>query len=306
MSDRMVATAILNPNTGRRGADEIEALMREVLAPHMDLTIVRTRRAGDAVSLGRAAARESDHVIAVGGDGTVNEVANGMLTGRAQLAIIPTGSTNVVARSFGIPNEPRFAARALLGNVQPKSIDVIRMDNNRIALHMIGSGFDAQMMGDAVPMLKRAAAWMAYVPAALKHVTGSNWSFNITVDDQTVSTIAKMVLVANGGFVLDPRFEVGTNIRSDDGLLDVIVFNPPNLAATTEIASRIAIGQVDRSQYVQQYTGKHVRIESDPSAPVECDGDVIGSTPVEMRIVPAALTVLVPVSERGDIHSSAG
>ena len=77
--------------------------------------------------------------------------------------------------------------------------------------------------------------------------------------------------------------------RSADGLLDVIVFNPPNLAATTEIASRIAIGQVDRSHYVRQYTGKHVRIESDPSAPVECDGDVIGSTPVAMRIVPVVL-----------------
>lgn len=295
MSEHMVATAILNPITGRRGADEIEALLREVLAPHMRLTVVRTRRAGDAVSLGRAAARESDLVIAVGGDGTVNEVANGMLAGgHAPLAIIPTGSTNVVARSFGIPTEPRYAARALLGQLRPKSIDVIRMDNDRIALHMIGSGFDALMMGDTEPMLKRAAAWMAYVPAALKHVTSSAWSFNITVDNQTVSTIAKMVLVANGGFVIDPRFEVGRNIRNDDGLLDVIVFNPPNLAATTEIASRIAIGQVDRSQYVRQYTGKHVRIESDPSAPVECDGDVIGTTPVEMRIVPAALTLLVP------------
>jgi YegS/Rv2252/BmrU family lipid kinase len=294
----MVATAILNPNTGRRSADEVEALLREVLAPHMRLTIVRTRRAGDAIALGRAAARESDLVIAVGGDGTVNEVANGVISGQAPLAIIPTGSTNVVARSLNIPMEPRRAARALLGELQPKSIDVIRMDNHRIALHMIGSGFDALIMEDAVPVLKRAAAWMAYVPAALKHVGGSAWSFNITVDDQTVSTIAKMVLVANGGFVLDPRFEVGRNIRSDDGLLDVIVFNPPNLAATTEIASRIAIGQIDRSQYVQQYTGTRVRIESDPAAPVECDGDVIGTTPVAMEIVPAALTVLAPVSER--------
>jgi YegS/Rv2252/BmrU family lipid kinase len=296
MTHLIVATAILNPMTGRRSADEIESLLREVLSPHMRLTIVRTRRSGDAISLGRAAARQSDLVIAVGGDGTVSEVAYGMLGGQAHLAIIPTGSTNVIARSFNIPNEPRRAARALLGAVEPKTIDVIEMDG-RIAIHMVGCGFDAQMMGDAVPLLKRAAAWVAYVPAAIKHVTGSPWTFKITIDDQTISTVAKMVLVANGAFVLDPRFEVGRGIRSDDGMLDVVVFTPPNLAATTEIASRLAIGQIDRSQYVQQYKGKYVRIESDPIAPVECDGDVMGVTPVEMKILQAAMTLMVPVTE---------
>jgi YegS/Rv2252/BmrU family lipid kinase len=291
----MVATAIINPTTGRRSADEVEALLREVLSRHMRLTIVRTRRSGDAISLGRAAARYSDLVIAVGGDGTVSEVANGMIGGHAQLAIIPTGSTNVVARSFNIPNEPRGAARALLGTVETRSLDVIKMQD-RIAIHMVGCGFDAQMMGDAVPTLKRAAAWVAYVPAALKHVTGNPWTFTITIDDQTISTVAKMVLVANGSFVLDPRFEVGRGIRSDDGLLDLIVFTPPNFVATTEIASRLAIGRIDRSQYVQQFKGKSIRIESDPIAPVECDGDVVGVTPVEMAVVPAAIQLMVPVS----------
>ena len=293
MTRRTVATAIMNPTTGRRSADEVEALLREVLSPHMQLTVVRTRRSGDAISFGRAAARQSDLVIAVGGDGTVSEVANGMLGGHARLAIIPTGSTNVVARSFNIPNEPRGAARALLGSLEDRTIDVIRI-GNRIAIHMVGCGFDAQMMADAAPTLKRAAAWMAYVPAAIKHVTGSPWTFTITIDNQTISTVAKMVLVANGAFVLDPRFAVGRNIRSDDGLLDVIVFTPPNLAATTEIASRLAIGQIDRSQYVRQYKGKYIRIEGDPIAPVECDGDVVGTTPVEMSIMPAAITLLVP------------
>ncbi|HVB64857.1 MAG TPA: diacylglycerol kinase family protein [Nitrolancea sp.] len=296
MPRRTVATAILNPTTGRRSADEVEALLREVLSQHMQLTIVRTRRSGDSISLGRAAARQSDVVIAVGGDGTVSEVAYGMLGSKAHLAIIPTGSTNVIARSYNIPNEPRRAARALLGELDAKKIDVIRVEN-RIAIHMVGCGFDAQMMSDTVPTLKRAAAWVAYVPAAIKNVTGSPWEFTITIDGRTISTVAKMVLVANGAFVLDPRFEVGRNIRSDDGLLDVIVFTPPNLAATTEIASRLAIGRIDRSHYVQQFRGKRIRIESDPIAPVECDGDVVGMTPVEMEVLPAALTLLAPKSE---------
>lgn len=296
MTAKPVATAILNPHTGRRSAEDVEAILREVLSAHLRLTIVRTRRPGDAIGLGRAAARHSDFVIAVGGDGTVSEVAAGLLGSNTKLAIIPTGSTNVIARSFNIPNEPRRAARSLLGTLKTRTIDAIQVED-RIALHMVGCGFDALMMEDAVPMLKRTTAWFAYVPAAIKHMSGRPWTFQITVDDRQISTDAKMVLVANGAFVLDPRFEVGRGIRPDDGILDVIVFTPPNLAAATEIASRLAIGRIERSSYVRQYTGKHVRIESEPPAPVECDGDVIGVTPVTLDIIPAAVTLLVPASE---------
>lgn len=296
MKPRPSATAIVNPATGRRSADDVEAILREVLSPHIHLTIVRTRRSGDAVDLGRAAVRESEVVIAVGGDGTVSEVAAGILGADSKLAIVPNGSTNVVARSLNIPQDPRRAARALLGNLRTRTIDAIRIEN-RIALHMVGCGFDAKMMEDADPSLKRTAAWFAYVPAALKHMSVRPWTFRITVDDQRIATDAKMVLVANGAFVLDPRFEVGRGIRPDDGLLDVIVFTPPNLAATTEIASRMAIGRIDRSSYVTQITGKHVVIDSDPPAPVECDGDVIGVTPVTLDVLPSAISILVPAAE---------
>ncbi len=288
-----VATAIVNTFTGRRSADDVEAILREVLAPHMKLTILRTLRAGDAIGLGRAAARTSDIVIAVGGDGTVSEVAAGILGTNVKLAIVPNGSTNVVARNFNIPNETRRAARVLIGTVESRTVDAIKIDD-RIALHMVGCGFDALMMEDAAPVLKRTAAWFAYVPAALKHMSSRPWTFRITVDDRQISTDAKMVLVANGSFVLDPRFEVGRGIRPDDGLLDVIVFTPPNFAATTDIVSRMAIGQIERSNYVRQYTGKHVVVESDPPAPVECDGDVIGTTPVTLDVIPGAITLLVP------------
>ncbi len=299
MIARPVVTAILNPLTGRRSAEDVEATLREELNSKFRLNIVRTRRGGDAVDIARAAARTSEVVIAVGGDGTVSEVAAGVIGTNTRIAIIPIGSTNVIARSLNIPMEPRKAARMLLGPLETRTIDAIKVDE-RVALHMVGCGFDALMMEDAVPMLKRTTAWFAYVPAAIKHVSGPPWTFRIEVDDRQISTDARMVLVANGAFVLDPRFEVGRGIRPDDGLLDVIVFTPPNLAATTEIASRLAIGRIDRSNYVLQFTGKHVRIESDPPAPVECDGDVIGLTPVELDILPASVSILVPARESNE------
>ncbi len=296
MTSKLSVTAIINPKTGRRSAQDVEAILREVLSSRMRLTMVRTRRSGDAIELGRAAARYSDYVIAIGGDGTVSEVASGLLGTGTKIAIIPNGSTNVIARGLNVPNDLRRAARSLLGALETRTIDAIKI-GDRIALHMVGCGFDALMMEDADPLLKRTTAWFAYVPAAIRHVSSRSWTFRITVDDQQISTDAKMVLVANGAFVLDPRFAVGRNIRPDDGLLDVIVFTPPNLAAATEIASRLAIGRIESSNYVNQYTGKRVVIESDPSAPVECDGDMIGYTPVHLEIMPAAVSLLVPARE---------
>jgi YegS/Rv2252/BmrU family lipid kinase len=287
-------TAILNPSTGRRRSQEIESILRETLSGKVRLSIRRTERAQHAIALARAAARYSDFVIAVGGDGTVGEVATGLLGTGVPMAIIPTGSTNVIARGLNIPLDPKRAARMLQGPTETKLLDGM-LASERVALHMIGCGFDAMIMEDAPQSLKRAAAWIAYVPAALKHVTGRSWKFRITIDGEEIATEARMVLVANGSFVLDPRFAVGRNIRADDGVLDVIVFTPPNLAAATTVASWLAVGQIDRSQYVQQFRGKQIRIESEPPAPVECDGDVVGATPVEITVLPRAVPVIVPL-----------
>lgn len=300
MMARPSATAIMNPSTGRRRIDEIESILRETLSSQFQLSVHQTEYAGHARRLARTAAETSDIVIAIGGDGTVGDIASGIRGTDAVLGIIPTGSTNVIARGLNIPTDIRKAARLLAGPNQRKLLDAAIV-GDRVALHMVGCGFDALMFEDAPQSLKRAAAWIAYVPAALKNVATRPWTFRIAVDGIEITTEARMVLVANGGYVIDPRFEVGRDIRADDGELDVIIFTPPNLAATTSVASWLAVGQIQRSAHVHQLRGKHVVIESEPAAPVELDGDVIGTTPIEVRIAPAAIPIIVPsTSDRSD------
>jgi YegS/Rv2252/BmrU family lipid kinase len=293
MTARRDAIAILNPETGRRPADDLEALLRRILEQRYNLDIQRSTYPGEARCLAERAAAQADLVIAVGGDGTVREVVAGMRDTPASLGIIPNGSANVVARGLGIPIDPAGAARALVGPTASQSLDIVVSDDDCF-VHMAGAGFDGLMMRDTSPSLKRAVGWLAYFPPALSHLDDQIYHYRITVDHTAVTADARMVLLANGSFVLHPRFPIGREIRADDGLLDVCIFTPPDIASTASVAGLFALGLVDRSPHFQQLTGKTVRIESDPPAPVEFDGDFVGTTPIAVRIQPAAVEVCLP------------
>lgn len=295
MTERPRAVAILNPATGRRRADEVEALLRATLERRFDLTVLRTGYSGEARILARRAAESVPVVIAVGGDGTVSDVAAGVINTDSTLAIIPTGSTNVVARSLGIPLDVVDAARLLLRPLNVRRLDVATNDD-RLTLHMAGAGFDAMMMRDARRNWKRAAAWVAYVPAALRHLSAGPWRFALVVDGEPLAVRARMVLIANGAFIINPWFRMGRGIAPDDGYLDVCVFAPPNFAAVVSLALWLLVGSVYRSRYFHQFRARDVRLTSSPPAPVELDGDFLGWNPLHLHLRPAALAVVVPAT----------
>jgi diacylglycerol kinase (ATP) len=296
MTERTRAIAIMNPNTGRLPSDKVAWFIGKMLEQAYDVEFRFSTYAGEERELARQAADEVDLVIAVGGDGTVAHVAAGILDKRVDMAIIPNGSTNVVARGLGIPGDPFRAARALQGHMSPRWIDV-GVSGDRVILHMAGSGLDSLMFRDAHPSLKRIFAWLAYVPPALKHLGIRPWRYTITADGQSFETDARLVLVANGSFVVNPRFEVGKDIRIDDGYLDILVFRPPNTAAAISLAAWIVLGKAHRSRYIYQTRAKRLKIESDPPAPFEFDGDYIGETPFEVNVKPRALHIMTPMAE---------
>lgn len=284
----------MNPNTGRLPGDKLAWFIGKMLEPTYDVEFRFSTYAGEERLLAETAAGETDLIIAVGGDGTVAHVASGILGKDVDMAIIPNGSTNVVARGLGIPGDPFRAARSLQRDMAPRWIDV-GVSGDRVILHMAGSGLDSLMFRDTRPAMKRFFAWLAYVPPALKHLGIRPWRFKITVDGQEFETVARMVLVANGSFVVNPRFEVGRDIKIDDGYLDLLVFRPPNIPASLSLAGWITLGKAHRSRYVYQTRAKTLRIDSDPPAPVEFDGDYVGVTPFEVTIHPRALHIMAPV-----------
>ncbi|TVR74902.1 MAG: diacylglycerol kinase family lipid kinase [Sphaerobacteraceae bacterium] len=298
MSERTRAIAIMNPNTGRLPSDKVAWFLGKMLEQTYDVEFRFSTFAGEERDLAEIAADEADLVIAVGGDGTVAHVAAGIMGKNVDMAILPNGSTNVVARGLGIPGDPFRAARALQREMEPRWIDV-GVSGDRIILHMAGSGLDSLMFRDTRPELKRFFAWLAYVPPALKHLRTRPWKFKLTIDGETLETEARMVLVANGSFVVNPRFKVGKDIKIDDGYLDLLVFRPPNIAASLSLAGWIALGRPHRSRHVYQTKAKSFSVDSNPPAPVEFDGDYVGVTPFEVTVSPRALHIMTPVDRPG-------
>lgn len=293
MSGRRHAIAIMNPATGRLPGDKLAWFIEKLLEQTFELEFRFSSYPGEERELAKAASQETDLIIAIGGDGTVANVAAGILGTSTHLAIIPNGSTNVIARGLGIPGDPVRATRALQRDMLSRSIDV-GISGDRVILHMAGSGLDSLMFRDARPAMKRLFAWLAYVPPALKHLGIRPWRFSLTIDGEKLETEARMVLIANGSFIINPRFEVGKDIRIDDGYLDLLVFRPPNAAAALSLAIWVILGRPHRSRFVYQMKVKSLSVDSVPPAPVEFDGDYVGLTPFEVEVVPQALHIMVP------------
>jgi diacylglycerol kinase family enzyme len=229
--------------------------------------------------------------IASGGDGTVSQVAAAILDERIPLGIVPAGSTNMVAKVSGIPANPEKAVKLIFGWHRREWIDVGR-SGDRLLMHLGGSGIDARIFIGASSTLKRHLRWMAYVPPAIRGAFAEQSLFTVTVDG--VQTCAKscLVLVANSAQLLHPRIHLVNDVSRTDGKFDVLIYtaaNPIELAAAglTSLTGHLeTLGQVIRLQ------GTQIRIEADPPAPTELDGEVVGETPIEIDVLPGAIELI--------------
>ncbi len=278
----------------RVSPDEIVASLT-CNADDVDLEIQVAHSSAEATRAAQQAARTAAVVIAVGGDGTVSDVATGIFGSNAALGIIPAGSTNIAARSLGIPAEPTAALALLRGSHRLRAIDVGRSDD-RSFVHIAGAGFDAELFKGASPIWKRRLGWFAYLPAAMAALRLPPSDVRITTDDAILEARSPLVLIANGGSAVAPQFQIYPGITVDDGWLDVLIFTsstPTQIATTLGFAG---MQQLDRSPQVMHRRARTVRIEAMPPLPVELDGDLRGTTPRQFRIVPLGLRLVAPLS----------
>ena len=288
--------AIINPTTGRvRLGVVVDELQRQASRHQLNLTIAYTAYAGHAVALARAGARARETLIAVGGDGTVSDVVTGMIGCDCALGIVPVGSTNMIAKELGIPRGLNASIHVAMTSVQRQRIDVARTGATTI-LHIAGAGFDAAIMRDANSSTKRRIGWLAYLPAAARHLHYPMFTLTLSVDDVTETVPARTVLCAIGGAVINPRFRIGENIDRMDGIIDVCIYSPPNLPATLGCAWWIARGTPGRSRWLRQVRGTSVRLDAPPGIPFEVDGDPFGELPAEISVLSERIEVIVPTS----------
>jgi len=261
-------------------------------------TVVVKRKRELRRAAGRAAKSGVDVVVCVGGDGTVVQVATALTGTDVALAIVPTGTGNLLAGNLGVPSERNKAARiAVKGRRRRIDVGEVSVDGKRRSFTVAcGIGFDASVMGRTDSEQKGRWGKLAYVANALREAgTIRNVPYDITTDGVASTTEAAQVIVANLGRV-PPGLKVG-GVRPDDGHLDLLVIRATGplsaLLAGWEALRRSEPGG-DQDGHVTRSTCHELHIESTPRRPVDIDGSVIGRTPVDVSIRPAALTVMVP------------
>jgi diacylglycerol kinase (ATP) len=294
--------AIVNPAT-HRPAEPIVELLKARVPAGVDLDVRLTDQAGVTGSTALAALPGADLIVAVGGDGTTADVAGAIGVYRdsggadVPLAVIPAGSTNITSRELRIPTKLADAIDLIYGQRPSRfqGLDLCQA-NDRLFLHMAGSGLDSRLFAETSHDLKRKIGWLAYLPPTLRNLRMPPATFRIETDGTTQTVESPLILIANGGGLMSPRLPIYPDIRTDDGLLDVLIFTPGSGVATLRTLGRAVTRSLDRSPYVVRLRAKQVVLDADPPQPVQIDGDVALQTPVSFSIRDSGLRIVVPAT----------
>jgi diacylglycerol kinase (ATP) len=289
---------ILNPAAGRyramRHQQTLESLLQQA-SRHTGMTwrIVKTTHAGHATELARQAAEAGVRlVVAAGGDGTCGEVVNGIVGTPTRLGVLPLGTGNDFARCAGISENLQTAVENLFTG-KPHRVD-LGWVNGRYFINIAGCGFDAAVAERANRGFRFLSGTAAYIAAvALTIITFKPPQMRITMDDEEVYLRALLCTVANtqsygGGMRIAPYAQV------DDGLLDVCIAQVVSKLEFLRVFPRVFSGShISHPRFLMR-KAQSVQVESTPPAPVLVDGDVMGTTPAEFRVYPAAIEAILP------------
>ncbi|TFU22622.1 diacylglycerol kinase family lipid kinase [Rothia nasimurium] len=242
-------------------------------------------------------------VLAVGGDGTVRAVADGLAGSGVPLGVVPLGTGNLLARNLEMNVEDLHACINVALHGELRAVDMIHMtmtsSKNLPAVNYLvmgGAGFDAQIMTDTREDLKAKIGWLAYVEASMKHMFTRRRPAEISVDgSEVIKRKIRTVLVANCG-----KIQGGVNLASvaelSDGQLEVIVLTPRNVLSWVRMAGQFILRRPNVPfPVVEHFVGMDVRVVF-PHAhlPVEVDGDVLGDvTGLHAQVHPGAVVVNV-------------
>ena len=285
------AIIIGNPKAGRnRSKDRLKRCAEILRSGGLDVEVWPTERPQHATELADLAGARL--VVAAGGDGTVNEVVNGLETA-ATLGILPLGTANVLARELGLPlNAEAACDRILAGRNRRIDVGVAtdRKGRERRFTCMAGMGFDAHVVNEVTPRLKQYLKILAFPLAALKvYLEGDLPPLHVLHGDDKYVT--QFAIVANGQYY-GGDFRVAEEAALATGKLEVVLVDRVGRLLRADILTRIlAKRPLDRS--MRSFTARELRATS-PGAqvPVQLDGEVWGRLPMSFRIEPGALEVV--------------
>jgi diacylglycerol kinase (ATP) len=282
---------IYNPISGRRR----KALLNRVVSRLRDsgcvVHISCTEKRGDAERMAaETSPTDYDAIAVAGGDGTINEVLNGMTQSRLPLGLIPMGTANVLAAEIGLRVTPDAIAAALLAG-QRQPIDIGIAGSRRFVM-MAGVGFDADVVRGIIPGLKRAVGKGAYVWQSLVEILRYRpQRFRITLDG--VGHEAASAVFANGHFYAG-RFTCAPEARLTDGKLHVCLFKSSGRLSVIRYGNALMLGTLHKRRDIEIIPATRIRADGETGSPVHGDGDILATTPLDISVEHGGVELVVP------------
>jgi diacylglycerol kinase (ATP) len=287
---------ILNPIAGSAADGDGIRKQLQALNP---VGICTTGRAGHAAVFARRAIREKcDYIIAAGGDGTLNEVVNGIArhTNGIRVGLLPLGTGNDFARSLKLPATVDENI-AILRAGHTRSIDLVRVGSDRIRyfVNVSAGGFSGLVDEKLTPKMKRTWGPLAYVRSAAAALPELH-AYRTTVqldDGEKLRLSLYNMIVANGTFVAG-GLPVAPEADPGDGLLDVILIPKRSTGEMVLLATQIVLGNHLRSQSILFRRTRRLTVNSRPGMWFNADGELVGNEPATFEVLPQALQFVVP------------
>ena len=261
---------IVNPNAGKRISDKIIDVIKKNLPEKINYQIVIWKDKNqfqEIVELFKN--RDYTDVVAVGGDGTVNEVAKSLLNTNMALGIVPIGSGNGLARSLGLSMKLEEVVQQIVAGKKTK-IDC-GLVNNRAFFCTSGIGFDAQIGQLFATSVKRGLS--SYVKITIKELFSYRAkNYTLEINGERLQRKAFLITVANAG-QYGNDFYIAPEAKLNDGLFHVVILKPFNVLKVFEIFLKIIMGKAQKSKSIETYVSKELRVIRENPDSIHFDGE---------------------------------
>jgi YegS/Rv2252/BmrU family lipid kinase len=271
-------------------------LRREIQALSDDLLIRETRKPGDAKKLAERGVKEGFHtIVAAGGDGTVNEVVNGIRGSKnVVFGVLPVGTMNVFALELGIEGRDLRKAWDVVARGETRDIDLPKA-NGSYFVQLAGVGLDAEVVRQTTPDFKKALGPISYV-ISLAQVAARKPPRIVATGEDGTRHEGSFLLIGNGRHYGGPLV-LFRDAQLDDGLLDVVMFRNQSHWDLMRYVQAIVFGDHTGLPDVAYFQTPQLHVEAEGDVPVELDGEIAGAVPITFGFSSRKLRVLAPVDK---------
>lgn len=299
---------IFNPASGQGNVEQELDLIKQHLQSEIHLNIVFTSanvnvrdQAQEIVNkIKQSQEPEDSLVIASGGDGTVSGVAGALINSGIPLGIIPRGTANAFSVALGIPTHIAGACQIISRGIT-KVVDTA-VCNEIPMLLLAGVGFEAEMVEKADRELKNNLGVVAYIFASIQQAREQAlFEAEIEIDAEVITMEASAITIANAAPPTSVFAQGCGNVSFTDGLLDITVASSQTalegLRVVTNLFTSALLKNPSDNKNVLHVHGKSIKVKTNPPQKIVVDGEVIGTTPIEVKCLPKSLNVFAPLED---------